>query len=138
MIIALSISASVILLGCIGCGTYLIWNLHLYSELSPMQGAANEFLNELAAGRIEGAYTQTSVSFQQGQNRDQFDEFLKHYPAFRKAKTHSFSGALITQVSGALQGQIRGRILAEPKDLEFAMILVREGGEWKVNALLVP
>ena len=103
-----------------------------------MQTAAVEFLNELAAGRIDGAYAQTSDTFQQGQNREQFGEFLKRYPAFRKAKTHSFSGAAILRVSGVLQGQIRGRILADPKDLEFAMILVQEDGEWRVNALLVP
>ncbi len=138
MIIALSISGSLIFLGCVGGGTYLIWNLSLYLELSPMQAAAGEFLNDLATGRTDAAYELTSDDFRQGQNRDQFDEFLKHYPAFRKAKTHSISGALVTRVSGTIQGQIRGRVLAEPRDLDFAMILIREDGQWKVSSLLVP
>jgi hypothetical protein len=139
LIIVLIVVASggfLMLLACGGCG---YWIYHSYQQdVPPAEASANAFLDDLQAGRVDAAYASTSTGFKSAVTLAQFREFLKQYQTFGAQTSRSVDGKTINNNTSGKQVVFKFTLHSPGNAMNCTVILVEEGGQWKVHHLNVP
>jgi hypothetical protein len=105
-------------------------------EMMLVDGAAQQFLNELGGGLIEQAYGSTTAGFRARQTLPQFKKFVERHPLLTK-----FNDAQHDQVNippGAQQLTLKYKLTGDGGPLGVTVQLVKQGDDWKVDAVSVP
>jgi hypothetical protein len=98
-------------------------------------GVIQTFLNNLALGQIEAAYGSTTAAFRARQTLPQFKAFVDGNPLLtkftdaQKAPVNNAPGAQRLTVQYTLTGK---------GTLQLTFQLVKEGEDWKIDAVTVP
>lgn len=119
---------------CCGGGLYFFGNMAI-NEVPAARKAAEAFIDDLKADRIEEAYARTATIFQNATTEDQFRALLDVYPA---ATTHtSRTIQLVNMHGGTRGGTAVFRVTFEGPDgtSGCTLSMVKENGEWKVAGL---
>jgi hypothetical protein len=102
--------------------------------LSEAQTVAEEFLQDVAGGQVDGAYASTTRNFQTRQTLPQFREFVSQNPALQKYDADSLDEPTMTPRSATFAGT-----LAAPNgDVGFTLVVIKEGLVWKVDRFAIP
>lgn len=121
---------------CAGCG---IWMYKSFTrDIPPAQTAANAFLDDLKADRIDAAYAGTSSTFKSAESLDQFREFVKKYDGFRTNVSRSFDFKQINQTTSGKRVNFKMTLTSPNNALSCSLTMLEENGQWKVERLTVP
>jgi len=137
LIIVLSIVGGLVLLcglSCVGIG---IWAFKKFGDLPQVGVSAEMFSENLASGRIDAAYAQTSPRFQKKQTLEEFKALLKRYPALTTATSRNLSNMDVKQTPDCLEAPGQ-KVLNGPNIAKTVyLILVKEDEQWKVDSISV-
>jgi hypothetical protein len=94
------------------------------------------FLDDIHEGNQKTAYERTSKAFRGRQTQDQFAGWIDRHPALRQALEHN-----VVPKGGSTANSIRFEVTLGEKSrpaLQLSITVVKEGDNWKVDALSVP
>lgn len=121
---------------CAGCG---IWMFKSFTrDIPPAQAAANAFLDDLKADRIDAAYNSASTAFKSAQSLDQFREFVKKFETFKTHASRSFDYNQINQTTSGKRATFKLTLTSPNNAMSCTMVVFEENAVWKVERVSVP
>jgi hypothetical protein len=147
LVIVGSIVGSLLVL-ILACGGLTAWMIYRASEdMAPQlqaqgewmgaSGAAQTFLNQLAAGQINDAYNGTTAAFRNRQTLAQFQAFLQRNPLLTRGA--DIQEDPVNNPPGARQMTLHYTLTtADNKITKVTVQVVLENGEWKVDSVTSP
>jgi hypothetical protein len=120
---------AIVLVLCCGGGGFGIYRV-LKSASAPVRDAANGFVDDLTADRIDAAYGSLCSSTKQKFSSAQFAD---HVRGQRKITKHSTIGFSVNKTAGRDTGSVTMRLTHSDGSTEEHMFgLVKEGGDYHV------
>lgn len=101
---------------------------------SGMTGVIKSQLSALRAGDIVKAYSYTSSEFQQATSLDDFERFVRAFPAIRSSKSASFPEREVNNGQGEVKGTIYGE---DGSVVPVDYLMVKENGSWKIMGIKI-
>lgn len=134
--------AGVLLLGGLACGGLValaVYGVNMaVTQMATLTTTTDAFLNDLQANRVQAAYDQTSGGFHQRLSPEQFAALVKKYPALTTWTSHSYGGFQVNTTPGAARVTVRVTLVGPNNSLSCVLVLVEEGGQWKVDDRTLP
>lgn len=132
-----------------GCGMFLlcgggivalvIWGVSSFTkDLPATQAVADQFLDRLQEGKIGDAYALTSTQFRAEMSLEQFREFVKKHETFTRHTSRTQNGFRIFQDGSGKRAFIQMTLHAPNNAMTCTLVLIEEGGSWKVQKVTVP
>jgi hypothetical protein len=110
--------------------------LQAQGEMMMADGAAQQFLNQLAGGLVEQAYGDTTAGFRDRQTLPQFKKFVDRHPLLTRFVDAQH--APINNPPGAQQLTFKYTLTGDGGPLGVTVQVVKDGEEWKVDSVSVP
>jgi hypothetical protein len=107
------------------------------ADLMGASGVAQEFLNSLNLGQVEAAYGSTTAGFQARQTLPQFQAFVAKNPLLTKFNDIQPQDPPINNAPGARQMTFHYTLTGKGAT-SVTVLVVKEGDDWKIDALTVP
>ena len=128
-----------IVLVCGGIVALAVWGVSAFTKDFPaVEGVANEFFDAVKAGNLEVAFNKTSAGYRAKNTPEQFASFIEQHETFSKHTTRTMNGFNIYSGTNGKQARIQMTLQAPNNATTCTLILVDEGGAWKVNQISVP
>jgi|GEM_PF-6731697 len=132
-----------------GCGMFLlcgggivafvIWGVSSFTKDFPAaQAVADQFLERLREGKIDDAYALTSPEFRAQMSQEQFGEFMKKHETFTRQTSRTQNGFRVIHDGGGKRVFIQMTLRSPNNAMTCTLVLIEEGGSWKVQKLTVP
>jgi hypothetical protein len=130
--IGLLVVRGLILLAVIGCLGMLGIAGKWLADWQALRAAAEAYLSELDAGRIEDAYARTTRNFQMNQ------DFHVYQPAvsrslLRRQGSRSYSHVGVYRGPAGPEGIVLATVHGPDHSLPITLILIKEDGQWKID-----
>jgi hypothetical protein len=142
VLVVLLIVAAVLLivgLACAGLVALAVWGVNMaMTQMTALTTTTDAFLNDLQANRVQAAYDQTSQGFHARLSREQFAALVKKYPALTTWTSRSYNGFQVNTTPGSARATVRVTLVGPNNSLSCTLVLVEEGGQWKVDDLTAP
>jgi flagellar basal body-associated protein FliL len=145
ILIILGIVAAVILLIVLACGGLFYLGMRQakqavsglqqqFADMQTAQIAAEDFLSDLAAGRIDEAYAQTTQDFRKGQTAQQVRDLVAKNSAVKSSTNRMVSPQNITP------NQMRFQVIFQGPTGQTtgSLHVIKEGDKWKVDRFTIP
>jgi hypothetical protein len=110
--------------------------LQAQGELVMADGAAQEFFNDLGGGLVEQAYGNTTAGFRARQTLPQFKKFVEGHPLLTKLANAQHDP--VNNPPGAQQLTFPYTLPGEGGPQRVTVQVVKQGDDWKVDAVTVP
>ena len=121
---------------CGGCGIWLFKSIA--TDIPPAQAAANVFMDDLKADRVDPAYASTSSGFKSTESLEKFRDFVKRLDTFKTQTSRSFDSSMIHHGTYGKQATLKMTLHAPNNAMSCTLTMVEENGQWKVQRLNVP
>jgi hypothetical protein len=130
----------VAVLGCVGfVGLSGVWAFKaLGTDYPAAQAASNQFIEHIRQGRMEQAYGSTSTAFRAEQSAEHFQQFVQKFETFQKSTHHVVNSGQVMVFNGVKQAIFQITLHAPNNAMTCTLVLVEEGGAWKVQSITVP
>jgi hypothetical protein len=143
LLIVFGIIGGIVLVLVLGCGTIVYFVYRGVSgvvasvkssidDIQASQMAADNFMSDVAANRLDKAYNNTTKNYQSQQRLEQFKDFVQKNPGLKSYRPMSLVAMNFTPAASSFQGQIPGQIP------QFTVQVVKEGETWKVDRFTIP
>jgi hypothetical protein len=143
LLIVFGIIGGIVLVLVLGCGgvVYLVYRgmsgavasfKSTFEDMQASQMAAENFMSDVAANRLDAAYKNTTKNYQSQQTLPQFKDFVQKNPGLKNYQPMSLQPMNLTSTASSFQGQIPGQIKG------FTVQVVKEGETWKVDRFTIP
>jgi hypothetical protein len=143
LLIVFGIIGAIVLILVVGCGgiVYFVYRgvsgvvasvKSSIDDIQASQMAADNFMNDVAANRLDTAYKNTTKNFQAQQSLAQFKDFVQKNPGLKSYQQFSLQPINFTSTASSFQGQVPGQIN------RFSLQVVKEGETWKVDRFTIP
>jgi hypothetical protein len=103
-----------------------------FDDMQASQMAADNFMNDVAANRLDKAYNNTTKNFQTQQTLAQFTNSVQKSPGLKNYQPFSLQLMNFTSTASTYQGQMPGQNKA------FTLQVVKDGQTWKVDQFTIP
>lgn len=121
------------------CGGCSIWMFKsIATDIPPAQAAADAFMDDLKADRIDAAYAATSSTFKGTTSPEKFREFVNRFDTLKTQTSRSFNNSMVHHGTSGKQVTLKMTLHAPNNAMSCTMIMVEENGQWKVLRLNVP
>src|SRR5262245_41338906 len=107
LVIVLCVAGAGALLVVLSCAGLVYLGSQAFAELPKVQSAADRFLGEINAGRVEAAYNSTAPAFQAKVGRKEFQDLVEKFPALRNQARQSVTGLRIQSTPAGTKGTIQ-------------------------------
>ncbi len=139
IIIVLAVIGAIGLLSIAACGGCVFWGYRAVTrDIPPAQAAANAFLDDLKANRVDAAYASTSSSFKSAQSLDQFREFVKKFDGFRTNTSRSFDSSMVNQTTSGKRVRLKMTLTSPNNAMTCSLTTLEENGQCKIESVTVP
>ncbi|MBO0699376.1 MAG: hypothetical protein J2P46_13350 [Zavarzinella sp.] len=108
------------------------------TDVPAANNAASQFLDLLQQGRLDEAYAATSTGFRARESPEQFKAFLKQYQALTGGTSRTGNGVRVFQNPSGKQAFVQVTVHAPSNATTCTLVLVEEGGGWRVDRITVP
>jgi hypothetical protein len=99
------------------------------------QVAADTFMRDVAANRLDDAYANTTKDFQTRQPIAQFRDFVKKNSELKNYQPSSLVSTQFTAALVTFQGSVSG---PNGQTKSFTLKLAKDGTAWKVDTFTIP
>ena len=127
----------VVVLAACGLGGFVAFR-SITTDIPPAQAAADAFLADLQAGRIDAAYAGTSSTFKSGQAEPQFREFVNRFTMLKTQTSHSYENSVINYTPAGKRAVLKATLRSPDNALSCTIIVLQENGQWKVESIRIP
>ncbi len=128
-----------IVLVCGGGIALVVWGVNAFTkEMPAVQGVADSFFEAIKAGNMEVAYSKTSAAYRGQNTPERFAAFINQYETLTKHTTRTMNGFNIFTGTSGKTSRIQMTLQAPNNAMTCTLLLVEEGGVWKVNQISVP
>jgi hypothetical protein len=117
----------------------LIWGLRsVATDVPAAQTVADQFLDQLQQGQLDGAYALTSTKFRAEYDRKQFEEFIKKYESFTHHTSRTEQGFRLFQDGNGKHVFFQKTLNTPNNAMTCTLVMIEEAGNWKVEKITVP
>lgn len=132
--------------GCVvvfGCGGLIaagvVWGFRAFgTDLPAASAAASAFLDHLQRGQPDNAYAAASDGFRSRQTAEQFRAFVGRFETLTTHTSRNTNGFRLFANPGGKQAFIQVTLHAPNNAMTCTLMLVDEGGTWRVDSITVP
>lgn len=100
------------------------------------QLVAQNFLDDVAAGRLKEAYEGTTQAYQKRQKFEEFQAFVDKNPPLKKSTVQLFANA--PQSPGMTVFSYQATVNGPSGPLSCTLQVLKEGNQWKVERFTIP
>src|SRR5262245_45755748 len=108
--------------------------MDMVTDMQLSQTTAQTFLNDLAAGRIESAYAQTTKAYQARQSLEQFRDLIEKNPALQKQTSSMVNPTQMNPGLCTFTATVSGPAGA----VSCTIHVIKEGEQWKIDRFSIP
>src|SRR5262245_21260848 len=139
IVIILACLAAAVLIGVLACAGVGYWAFKkVTNELGDAQAVADTFFDQLKAGQLQLAFQSTTSAFQGRQTFAEFSAFVAANPNLTGHTSRAMTEFKLNTVNGGNQMRLHYSLSGPTGATDCTLILLDEGGSWKIDRFTVP